>query len=449
MDIRQEQFDVVNGFDSEAAWLELVGLERAHKLSSDSSRELPLRFNGHMHTTESFNPLGRSPLGAVLHAKLNGWSFLGTAEFDTDAGAKAARAAGYLLGLRTFCAVETRVVVPWVPKGVEINSPGEPQIAYHAFMGFPTRRRLPEETGRFLFVRGRAANVRNETIVREVNDAKGFKLDLRKHVHPLTPHGNITERHICSAYAQHGHKITDPQDQSAWRKSDSEFWAEKLQVDVDQIDLETPFALELLIREKLMKKGGPGYVEPTSGMFPEISLMNQAALLCGAMPTVMWLNGIQGAEADVESFLDQHMADGVCAVCIIPERNLGGKLVHLEKLVAAASDRGLLIIPGTELNKPGQWEYVHCEETNDLLKFSGEFGTSLFAAYGHQVLLDWCGFGLTSEWAKKKFPTLKERKAFFAQVGKAIDPAHEEEVASLSTTTPISGFPGQRCGCTA
>ena len=95
----------------------------------------PTKHNMHGHTFFSFNCLGWSPTHYALASKLLGFRYTGMVDFDVLDGVDEFRYACKLLGVQGVCGMETRVYIPEMAD-VEINSPGEPGIAYHLGVGF-------------------------------------------------------------------------------------------------------------------------------------------------------------------------------------------------------------------------------------------------------------------------------------------------------------------------
>ncbi len=199
--------------------------------------------NLHAHTFFSYNAYGYSPSKFAWLARKRGLAAAGIVDFDVLDALEEFWAAGKLLGLKRCASLESRVFVPEFATRV-INSPGEPGIAYHMGVGFPREVKHP-----LLSQMRRTSEARNRELVRRVNDfLKPVGLDYDKDVLPLTPNGNATERHICEAYS---------------RKGDAAFWKSKIgdcPADAGKF--------QALIRSKMMKKGGPGYVPAGQGFLP-------------------------------------------------------------------------------------------------------------------------------------------------------------------------------------
>ncbi len=295
----------------------------AHAKWPEPGRELNL----HAHTFFSYNAYGYSPTHFAVLARQRGLAYAGIVDFDVLDGLEEFYEAGELLGLNTVVSMETRVFVPEFATRV-INSPGEPGIAYHMGVGFarfvehPTLRKTAEQ--------------RNRQLVARVNAFTApVTLDYDRDVLPLTPNGNATERHICEAYA---------------RKGSAEFWRSKLgDWPAD------PVQQQALIRARLMKQGGVGYVRPDSGSFPTMADFNRFVLEAGAIPTLAWLDGTSEGERAIEELFAVAMASGAAALNVIPDRNLSTpeKIQNLRAVVALAQKHDFPIIVGTEMNAPG------------------------------------------------------------------------------------------------
>jgi hypothetical protein len=134
-------------------------------------------------------------------ARLHCLAVTGIVDFDMLDDIEGFLEAGRRLGRKTSVARETRV---WVPEfhTREINSPGEPGIAYHMGVGF-TPQRFDGPALEFLLQLRRTSDQRNRDLIARVNTfTDPVRIDYAKDVVSLTPNGNATERHICLAYAR-------------------------------------------------------------------------------------------------------------------------------------------------------------------------------------------------------------------------------------------------------
>ncbi|MBK8046398.1 MAG: hypothetical protein IPK16_04245 [Anaerolineales bacterium] len=178
----------------------------------------------------------------------------------------------------------------------EINSPGEPGVLYHMGIGFTSN--WAPEAGRLILreLRDQSAE-RNRALIARVNAyLDPVAVDYDHDVLPLTPGGNATERHIVTAYiAVANREISDP----------AAFWATKFGMEraaVERLMADSP-AFQNTLRSKLMKRGGPGYVQPDHTSFPSVEKLNALAVACGALPCAAWLDGTTAGEEAMEELL--------------------------------------------------------------------------------------------------------------------------------------------------
>ena len=303
---------------------------------------------------------------------------------------------------------------------LEINSPGEPGVAYNMGVGFPRAASHP-----FLTKMRVAAEKRTRGMIERVNAyLDPVKLDFDRDVAPLTPSGNATERHLCEAYERKAvETFPDPARRSA-------FWIERLGSAPPE-----SAKLQGLIRAKTMKQGGVGYVAPDRGSFPEIAQMNRFVAEVGAIPTVTWLDGSSAGERKMDEFVDVAMASGAAALNVIPDRNYtpgapDDKVKNLYAVVALAERRGFPVVAGTEMNAPGQ-KFVDSFSSAELKPLAPAFLRSAYIVYAHSVLQRAGGLGYLSEWAKASFASVAAKNDFFAAAGRALRPGAEEKLSAL------------------
>ena len=92
--------------------------------------------NLHAHTFFSYNAYGYSPSKFAWLARKAGLAVAGIVDFDVLDGVDEFLEAGRLIGLKCCAGLESRVFVPEFAT-LEINSPGEPGVAYNMGVGFP------------------------------------------------------------------------------------------------------------------------------------------------------------------------------------------------------------------------------------------------------------------------------------------------------------------------
>jgi hypothetical protein len=289
-----------------------------------------------------------------------------------------------------------------------------------------------------------AANARTRGIVAKVNPALSpVELDFEKDVLTLTPGGNATERHVCMAYAEKASKLFPSSVKLA------EFWASKLGMTTEEASklIQNSVKLQGVIRSKMMKSGGPGYVKADPSSFPSLEEMNQFTLKCGAIPSIAWLNGDSAGEADPEALLDLHESYGCAMFNLIPDRNWNyadsavkaAKVANMDKIIAACLKRNMPVFCGTEMNAAGQ-KLVDTFSEPALAKHLNTFVDGAAVLNAHTILAP-LGFGFLSDWSKSTFGADKAaRNAFYIRFGRATHPSVSEKLTGLDQNAKVSDF---------
>jgi hypothetical protein len=412
----------LNDFDAGVrarALAELVALAERGDVPCEPERDVA---NMHCHTFFSFNAYGYSPTGLAWLARRRGFRLMGSVDFDVLDGVDEFLAACDAVGVRGSDGLETRVHIPEFATR-EINSPGEPGIFYHMGIGF-TSSRAPEEAAPILTALRERAARRNRSIVGRVNEHLApATIDYERDVLPLTPGGNPTERHIVAAYVRAADRtIPDPLG----------FWGEKLGIKeigfFDKNPISSP-AFHDLIRARLMKRGGVGYVRPGPETFPTIEEVNRLILACGALPCATWLDGTSAGEQAAEELLSLLIGKGIVALNFIPDRcwNVAEpevkrvKVQNLYAIVRLAQELDLPLNVGTEMNSFGQ-KVVDDFDAPELAPLRRAFLDGAYFIYGHTAMQRALELGYQSEWAQAHLPTRRERNAFYTQVGRLVPP---------------------------
>lgn len=390
--------------------------------------------NMHGHTFFSYNAYGHSPTSWAWLARRRGFRVVGSVDFDVLDGVDEFLAACDLAGVRGAAGIETRVYVPRFSTR-EINSPGEPGVAYHMGVGFASGRVPVEVEGILADLRQRAAR-RNQEMLARVNDYLGpVAIDYERDVLPLTPSGNATERHLLAAYLQAAARLPDP----------SGFWAAKLHLPREEVQAmaAAPPRLPNLIRTRLMKRGGVGYVQPGPESFPTVAEFHRLVVACGALPCVAWLDGTSSGEQAIEELLDLWLSQGVAVLNIIPDRNWNIadpdqrrlKVSKLYEVARLAQEADLSIIAGTEMNSPGQ-KLVDDFASPELQPLQGAFMEGAYLLHGHTALERGHGIGYGSAWAQAHLPSRRARNAFYACAGRLLPPGPARPAACGPEVTP-------------
>jgi len=377
--------------------------------------------NMHCHTFFSFNAYGHSPTSLAWLARRRGFRLMGIVDFDVLGGVDEFLDACELVEVRGSAGIETRVFLPEFAAR-EINSPGEPGVCYHMGIGF-TSSQVPETTASILDdLRQRAAK-RNRRMAERVNAYLApVTIDYERDVLPLTPAGNPTERHIVVAYVRAAKRIV---------RNSIEFWADKLNVEPGRVAtlMDDAPKFQSLIRARLMKRGGVGYVQPSPYTFPTVEEFHTLIVQCGALPCAAWLDGISEGEQAIEELLDLLIGKGVVALNIIPDRNWNIadpeirqlKVQNLHRIVEVAQALYLPLNIGTEMNSFGQ-KLVDDFDAPELAPVRQAFLDGAHFIYGHTVMQRALGLGYQSEWAQTHLPSRRERNKFYTNAGRVVPP---------------------------
>jgi hypothetical protein len=377
--------------------------------------------NMHCHTFFSYNAYGMSPSALAWMARTNQIGLLGIVDFDVLDAVDEFLDAADAAGIRGSAGIEVRTFLPEFATR-EMNSPGEPGVLYHMAIGFTTSRVSPAAQTILNELRTQSAE-RNRAMIDRLNRYLAtVQVDYDADVLPLTPGGNATERHMVVAYIQAAAaQVNDP----------AAFWAAAFGMGKEAVEKamgDSP-GFQNLLRNKLMKQGGPGYVKPGYGTFPPVDKINELALACRAIPCAAWLDGLSTGEQAMEELLALLVGKGAAALNIVPDRNWNlanpeQKALKLGKLYEVCAQAAAFDLPlniGTELNSYGQ-KLVDTFDTPELAPVRQAFVDGAYFIYGHTVLERRKQLGFQSEWAQNHLPSRKERNAFFTEAGKRIAP---------------------------
>jgi hypothetical protein len=397
--------------------------------------------NLHCHTFFSYNGYGYSPTGLAWLGRKLGLYGVGVVDFDVLDAVDEFLSACDKANLRGVAGIETRVYIPEFGDR-EINSPGEPGIFYLMGEGF-TKSQAPDGAADTLASMRQAAEGRNRRMLERLNPfLDPVRANYDRDVLALTPAGNATERHMLVAFDELARRaFPDSAELAA-------FWSEKLGIDNASGLIENVNGLRDLVRSKLMKRGGVGYMAPTPDTFPRVPAVNAMTIACGAIPCATWLDGTSDGEKAAEELFRLLIDQGVGLLNIIPDRNWNYppgperdlKVVELNKIVALAKDLDLPVIAGTEMNKYGQ-KLVDDFSSDALAPLSGAFLEGAHFLYGHTQLERALGIGYQSAWAKKNLPARADKNAFYIAAGKAIEPGGAA-LSALAQTDIASGPDG-------
>ncbi len=417
--------------------------------------------NMHCHTFFSFNAYGYSPAALAWLAKVRGWRAAGIVDFDVLDAVDEFLQACDLTGVRGSAGIETRVFIPEFAAR-EINSPGEPGIYYHMGIGF-TSSSVPIAVAPILAAMRERADRRNRAMLTRLNaHLAPLTVDYERDILPLTPAGNATERHMLRAIVRAAHsyfssddagdsslrsaalRMTEPAQyatrdtqhatqstQHATRNTELSFWSAKLALPESQIvtAINDYAAFSNLVRGKLMKRGGVGYIPPSPEAFPTVEEFHSFVLACGALPCATWLDGLSAGEQAIHELLALLIGKGAVALNIVPDRNWNiadpevrrVKVAKLHEIVRIAAEYDLPLNVGTEMNAPGN-KLADDFDAPEMAPLREAFMDGAYFIYGHTVMQRALGLGYGSAWAQTHLPARRQRNAFYTAIGRRVPP---------------------------
>ncbi len=188
---RTQLMTQLNSFDAgvrRAALAQLVELAQGEVVQPAQTAAA----NMHCHTFFSYNAYGHSPSSLAWLAREQGFVAAGIVDFDVLDAVDEFLGACELIGVRGSAGIETRVFVPEFATR-EINSPGEPGVAYHMGIGFTASRVAdPEAAAILAAMRARAERRNREMLARLNAHLAPVTVDYERDVMPLTQGGNVT-----------------------------------------------------------------------------------------------------------------------------------------------------------------------------------------------------------------------------------------------------------------
>jgi sugar phosphate isomerase/epimerase len=382
--------------------------------------------NLHCHTSFSYSARGYSPSRFAWEACRYGLEVAGIVDFDVLDGTEEFLEAGRLLGLKTVVGFETRVFVPEYGDKVT-NSPNEPGVAYLISTGFVGPPEPGSQAARVLAEMSECARRRNLRMVERVNaHLAPVTVDYEADLTPLTPAGNVTERHMLVAYERRAREAFPDREELA------AFWSGRLSEPLASIRalLDDLPVLKALMRRRLMKHGGVGYAAPEEGSFPGMDAVVRMTLECGALPVGGWLDGMNDGEEDPDELFEFWRSKGIPTVCLIPDRNWNVadpaeravRVAHMNEAIRAAGRLEMPLVIGTEMNADGQ-KFVDTFDAPELAPHRQAFLDGAHFAWGHTLLRMRAGVGSTGAWADAHFGAdVRGRNEFFRRVGAAAYP---------------------------
>jgi hypothetical protein len=334
--------------------------------------------NLHLHTNYSFSSF-RSPCEAVWQGVREGIAVLGINDHYAVDGHEEFRRACEIAGLPATLSMEAVAMDrECEAAGMLVNDPANPGRAYLSAKGI-TRYPRDGEPGATQLAGLRAAlEERNREMTARVGRIYRERLGADgpgwEDVVGLTPANNTTERHIARAVYLDLVERAGEGGQSSLLELIEKLAAAR----PEQPD---PTSLQGFIRAKLLKAGGPCYVEERPEAFLSFEEMRETYLAFGAIPAYpVLLDPVTEFEADVAGLLDWLGARGWLALEVIPFRN---SRERLSALVGAARERSWPVFTGTEHNTPEPKPLLDKYSLDP--EFEEWFAESALVLLGHQA----------------------------------------------------------------
>ncbi len=375
--------------------------------------------NLHCHSFHSYNAYGFSPSALAWIARREGIRLMGIVDFDLLDGVDEFMAACESAGVHATAGIETRV---WLPElaGQDINSPGEPGVAYMMGIGFTCSHPVASARPTLELLHSGAQD-RNRSIIERINARlPELAIDYNQDVLLLSPSATPTERHIVQAYALRAETIfRDP----------AAGWSEMLEDPCPPVPAGTtardPDVLKWL-RSRLVKQGGIGYSRPGPDTFPPADTFIRFVEESSALPCAAWLDGTSEGERDPDLLLDLLVTMGIVVLNVIPDRNWNfsdpeereEKTRNLHAIITAARKRGIPVIAGSEMNTPGQ-KLVDEFNSPALAPLRQTFTDGAWFVRGHTVMQHAAGMGWWSDWAVHHLLERADRISFFTLLGRS------------------------------
>ena len=367
--------------------------------------------NVHIHTSESFSVF-KSPTEAAWAGYRAGLEVMGINDHYTISGHAEFREACKILGLKATFSIEMMAMSEEAKKsGERYNDPKNPGRIYLCGKGVIHDLEAGSQSERLLKSVRRAFRKRCEKMTKKVNSLLSSiepSLSLSfKDVLRLTPRGNVTERHVAQAVIETiRSRFPDEEDQKNL--------LEKLIGKISDEDFSREDKLQNLVRNKLLKAGGPAYVEEPEEAFPSIERVVRLFRDYGAIPTYPVLgNPITEKEKNLDSLFDELEEYGIYAVEVIPKRNTRERL---QEILKEAERHGFPVFSGTEHNTKAQEPLLDGFSKDP--EFLPVFRKGANLLLGHHFLSEYCGRGYLREDGRLTFEDRKAGISFFSFVGK-------------------------------
>ncbi len=302
--------------------------------------------NLHVHTPHSFSFFPSIP--ALLdRAADEGILVLGINDFDTCEGfGEFSEACGEKRIFPSYGIEVMALSAQDQKEGLLANDPKNPGRVYLCGKGIPRPLNCGESARALLERIKKESQERMAEMTGQINgflSERNIPVSLSyEEIKNTTASGWVRERHIARILGKRILNLESPAEA-----------LKKLSIEDGEQALRDFALLQQILRSKLLKAGGRGYVKEKEGAFPGLRESKKLFLSMGAVPVYPVLADGAGKLTDWEKEpggLAEKLADLGChAVEFIPHRN---SLDMLLKYANALHGRGFIITAGSEHNSP-------------------------------------------------------------------------------------------------
>lgn len=392
-------------------------LDALNKLEKPHISEKCEFVNNHIHTSFSFSPY--TPSSAVYYAALAGLSTAGIMDHDSVGGCEEFIEAGKIIGMPVTVGFECRTSVKGTAlEGLRLNNPDQKSVAYVTLHGIP--HSMLAKCAAVLAPLSAERNKRNVKMCAKISELCGIKLDFEKDVLPLSQYkngGSVTERHVLYALAKK--LVSDDREKSVKKVEDLTVpMAEKTR----QKLLEAPdnfFTYDVLgiLKSHLVEKI---YVDADEELM-HITDFTKLAREVGGICAYAYLGDVTESptgDKKAQKFEDDYLDDlfvnlkefGFNAVTYMPSRNTKEQL---DRIIELCNKHQFFQISGEDINSPRQ--SFTCPA---MAEYPALFD-STYALIGHEIAAtDDISKGMFTQKTINNMPSLEERTAFYAEIGR-------------------------------
>ena len=401
---------------------------------------MALEINNHVHSTYSFSPY--APAEIPAKAQEAGLGTVGIMDHDSVSGCAEFLDAAKVIGIAATAGCEVRVNMDGTSmEGRKTNNPDEPNISYIALHGIPRSQLAAVEAFLKPIHDARIARDRkeveklNEVLAERAAPTLDFDADVLA-ISEAVNGGSVTERHILYALSL---KLIEAHGKG-----------EGVVTFVEQT-LGVPMPGKL--KEMLLDLANPHYAYDLLGVFKaslvplffipsgkeeclNVQTVVDFANSIGAIPAYAYLGdvgesptGDKKAEKFEDDDLDELIPElkriGFKAITYMPPRNTKEQLLRVQKL---CQENELMEISGVDINSSRQ-------SFNCPILLEPEFVHLADAAYAliaHEKLASEVpSLGMFHLENPRNFQTLKDRIAFYADIGRRMDHTQPEKAVEF------------------